>query len=143
GLGLPPPEALPAPRRRWLIAYAFGTWIYRLTLFIGIALVVYYFFFKALGLFLFAVEIAYFIVRPVLRELGHWWSLRSALRWSLRSLLPLGLLGGLVALLLVPWQGQVSAPALLRAAATAGLYAPQPARIAELAVRRGQPVEEG
>src|SRR5690606_18365423 len=33
--------------------------------------------------------------------------------------------------------------ALLRAAATAGLYAPQPARIAELAVRRGQPVEEG
>ncbi|SMF80510.1 putative peptide zinc metalloprotease protein [Tistlia consotensis] len=143
GFGLPPPEALPRFRRRLLIGYAVGTWIYRLTLFLGIAVLVYYYFFKALGIFLFMVEISVFIVRPILRELINWWSLRVALRWTLRSITTLALLGGAIALLLIPWQSDVSAPALLRAAATAGLYAPQPARIEEVALKRGDAVRAG
>ena len=44
-----------------MIAFAWATWVYRLVLFLGIAVLVYVFFFKVLGLLLFAVEIAWFI----------------------------------------------------------------------------------
>jgi len=47
GLDDPVPEPLPRHRARLLIAYAWGTWIYRLFLFLGIALLVYHFFFKS------------------------------------------------------------------------------------------------
>ena len=46
GLGDPPPEALPADRLRFLILFSYATWLYRLLLFLGIAMLVYYFFFK-------------------------------------------------------------------------------------------------
>ena len=71
-LGEDAPEPLPARRRRWMIAFAWCTWVYRLVLFIGIALLVYHLFFKLLGVFLFVVEIAWFIWRPVRSELQAW-----------------------------------------------------------------------
>jgi putative peptide zinc metalloprotease protein len=57
----PWPEPLPATLRNRLIAFAWVTWCYRLTVFLGIALVVYHLFFKALGVALFLVEIVFFI----------------------------------------------------------------------------------
>ncbi|MCG8378651.1 MAG: hypothetical protein MI865_04150, partial [Proteobacteria bacterium] len=44
-LGLRPPESLPQSMIRKLYIYAWSVWIYRFFLFIGIALLVYYFFF--------------------------------------------------------------------------------------------------
>ena len=52
-----------------LVAFAIVTWLYRLVLFLGIALAVYLFFFKLLGIILFMVELSWFIAMPVLREL--------------------------------------------------------------------------
>ena len=60
-----------------VVAFAFATWAYRFVLFLGIALVVYHAFFKALGVFLFFVEISVFIVRPVLAELRVWHARRA------------------------------------------------------------------
>lgn len=48
------------------------TWIYRLIVFSGIALLVYHYFFKALGLILFFIEIWFFIFRPVWAEFLVW-----------------------------------------------------------------------
>lgn len=45
-----PPEVFTPRRQCWLIVFAFATWLYRLVLFFGIALLVYHAFFKALGL---------------------------------------------------------------------------------------------
>ncbi len=47
GLDDPPPEALPESRRRLLVFFAFLTWAYRFTLFLGIAAVIYHFAVKA------------------------------------------------------------------------------------------------
>ena len=78
--------------RRFLIVFAFITWIYRLVVFLGIAAAVYYFFFKLLGIFLFIVEIIWFVFRPFWMEIKVWVERRGEIglqRW-------MGLAGGTV-----------------------------------------------
>jgi putative peptide zinc metalloprotease protein len=65
GLNEPPPEQLSRSREHIFILYGWATWIYRLMLFLGIALLIYYFAFKLLGIALFAVEIIWFVLLPV------------------------------------------------------------------------------
>jgi putative peptide zinc metalloprotease protein len=55
GLGLPAPEQFSRPRRTGLILFAYATWLYLLTVFLGIAALVYAFFIKAVGILLFGV----------------------------------------------------------------------------------------
>lgn len=142
GLKEDAPEELPARLRRFLILYAYGVWIYRFFLFLGIALLVYHYFFKLLGLFLFAVEIVWFIGLPIWRELREWAKRRTGLRVN-PATLRTGLLALLaVGLLLLPWGGTVRAPALLRAGQQAMLYAPTGAHLLSL-VEPGQRVTAG
>lgn len=143
GLGDPPPETFPPRLRRILIGYAYAAWIYRFVLFLGIALVVYHLFFKLLGLFLFAVEIGWFIVRPVWHELRDWWQRRERLRLNAHAAATLGLLAAGIALLAIPWQGHIELPALQRAARYAVLYPETAAQLAEINARRDQPVRAG
>jgi putative peptide zinc metalloprotease protein len=116
GIGDPPPEPLPASRQRTLIIYGIASWIYRFTLFLGIGLLVYHLTFKVLGVFLMSVEVGWFIVRPVLSELQVWRRRITSVGWTRRSVITAIGASGIVALLAVPWQGSISAPALLRAA---------------------------
>ena len=125
------------------MAFAFATWLYRLLLFFGIALLVYHAFFKALGLALMAVELVWFIARPVWREGLAWWQDRGALRWNgatRRS----ALLAGLALLGLVwPWQAEVRAPAVLGALQVQALVAPRAARLVSPLPLQGQAVRAG
>ena len=52
GLDDPYPEYHPVRVRRALVAFALLTWLYRFTVFLGIAWAVYAFSFKVLGIFL-------------------------------------------------------------------------------------------
>lgn len=139
----PPPEEFGPRRRTWLILFAYLTWLYRLVLFLGIALLVYHLFFKALGLLLLAVELVWFVLWPVGRELRQWWSGRARHRWTRASTLSAGalLLGALA--LCVPWPRGVHAPAVLRAAQSQWLYAPVAAQIRAIEARHGDMVREG
>ncbi|MBT0963450.1 HlyD family efflux transporter periplasmic adaptor subunit [Denitromonas iodatirespirans] len=143
GTGEPPPEHLPAGRRRGLILFAYLVWIYRLVVFLGIALLVYHMFAKVLGIVLFAVEIFWFLLRPILRELGTWrrrWhELRQGRRWR-RSC---GLLAGLLLLCLVPWRVQVGGVAMLRPAQSFPLVTPVAAQVLALPVAAGGTVDAG
>ncbi|MCP4700682.1 MAG: HlyD family efflux transporter periplasmic adaptor subunit [Gammaproteobacteria bacterium] len=139
-LGDPPPERLPVKRRRTLIIYAYSTWIYRLFLFIGIALLVYYFFFKLAGIALMFIELAWFIGRPVYKEVAYWFSRRKDMCWNRHTVLSLFLLSALLALLVVPWQTTVEAPAIYRTQNRHNIYAPAPARIHAIHIRPGQTV---
>ena len=141
GFGEPPPERFQARRRRLLVLYAFATWIYRFFLFLGIALLVYHFAFKALGIILFVVEIGWFIGRPVVQEIGA--MLRHRWRWNrkvLRTLLLTALvLGGLF----LPWRSTVSLPSVLEVETHARVHPPEPARIAAVPVAPGERVAMG
>ncbi len=77
GFGNPEPESVTPGLRRFLIIFSLSVWIYRLVLFLGIALLVYHFFFKALGMLLFAVEIIWFVTMPITSEIKVWWERRS------------------------------------------------------------------
>ncbi|MGB0682568.1 MAG: HlyD family efflux transporter periplasmic adaptor subunit [Magnetovibrionaceae bacterium] len=143
GLAETPPEPLPGRLGTALVAYAFGTWIYRFFLFLGIALLVYAMFFKVLGIFLFAVEVLWFIVLPVTRELQQWWSLRKQARLTPTSLISLGALFALMALFLVPWDGRVHLPALLDTTDQTIIFAPSTGQIAEIDLTDGMAVREG
>ncbi|HEX5737819.1 MAG TPA: HlyD family efflux transporter periplasmic adaptor subunit [Hydrogenophaga sp.] len=139
----PAPEDLSPRATGFLIVFAYLTWIYRLVLFLGIALLVYHLFFKALGLLLLAVELGWFVWMPVSRELKQWWQGRSAHRWTRSSILSTtGLLLGLLALC-VPWPAGVRAPAVLGAEQSQWLYAPMAAQIKMLDVRYGDSVTQG
>ena len=137
------PETFPAITRRILLIYAWATWIYRAVVFFGIALLVYQMFFKLLGIFLFMVEIGWFLARPVTSELKEWWKRRDAIRWSPNLVLSLTLLAGGLILLAVPWQTRAVLPAVVRAADYATLYAPVPARIVEMTAPPGNAVRAG
>lgn len=124
----PWPESFPPPVRRRLIVFAWVTWIYRLTVYLGIAVAVYHFFFKALGVFLFAVEIVFFIVRPCWRELRVWSQRRRETRsWRRTLILILPVL--LLIWLAIPAPTSVRAPALARPAQQWAAFAPTPARV--------------
>lgn len=127
----PWPEEFPTARRRGLIVFALLTWSYRLVLFLGIAVMVYLFFFKLLGIVLMCLELYWFIAKPVWRELREWFSRRAQIaagrRWWL-----LMLMGGLVLVLVVPVQSRVQGYGQLRALDQQAIHAPFAARIVQM-----------
>ncbi|MAZ31534.1 MAG: peptidase M50 [Thalassospira sp.] len=141
--GHPAPEPMPRKKRRMLTVFAISVWIYRFFLFLGIALVVYHLFFKVLGIILFVVEIAWFIVIPVFSEMKHWWKDRHLAK-ATPSLVVTGLLLLVLAVLtFVPWQSRVSADAVLQAGNDAEIISTVAGQIAEITVKKGDRVRAG
>jgi len=143
GFDDPPPERFPDRTQRILLIYAIGTWIYRLFLFLGIALVVYTLLFKLLGIILAAVEVIFFIGRPVFNEVRMWWRKRGQMRWNLQSVRTVAVTVALLAVVLLPWSSTITAPALARPAQYARVYTPLPGRLAEVHAVSGQKVHAG
>ncbi len=127
----PWPEALPAATRRALTAFALATWIYRLIVFAGIAVAVYLMFFKLLGIFLFAVEVGWFIARPIYNEMAVWKKHWPKTPTARRRLFKLGA-GAALILLAMPWPTAVHAPALAHSARQQFVFSPFAARLETL-----------
>lgn len=131
GLPEPWPERLPGYANAGLIIFAVLTWLYRLVLFFGIALLVYHYFFKVLGLLLFGVEMVVFIGRPIWSEFRVWLARRSEIRMA-RKALAGGLLGLLMLAVLLPWQSAVRGTAWVHAARQYVVYSPLAGRLLTL-----------
>jgi putative peptide zinc metalloprotease protein len=136
----PDPEVLAPRLRRGLVAFALVTWVYRLVVFIAIALAVYHFFFKVLGVLLFVVEIGWFVARPVITELRVWHARRGETRAS-RRVAGLLLLIGAGTAIAWPWAMPVRAEGWLHAERQQLVYSPLPARVTML--REPGPVRAG
>ncbi len=143
GFDDPPPEHFPQRQTVILIAYAWATWLYRLMLFAGIALLVYHFFIKVLGIFLFAIEVGWFIALPIMRELAEWGRRRDHLRWNSATGRTLFTALLLIWLLAMPWHSQISVPAVLRATDYPTIFPPSSGRIVEMNVSIGKKVKAG
>jgi putative peptide zinc metalloprotease protein len=140
----PPPEQFSQGLRRGLIAFAWGTWVYRLTLYLGIAYTVYQMFPKAVGIPLALVEILFFIAFPVWRELKGWQAmgLRNLFstprsHWTLRIVCLLFLLA------VLPLNRSISIPAVLMPAEEAMIYPAEPAQLSRIFVKAGDMVQAG
>ncbi|MGZ3184349.1 MAG: HlyD family efflux transporter periplasmic adaptor subunit [Telluria sp.] len=143
GAGMEPLEYHPPLRRAGLVAFAWLTWAYRLALYFGIALLVYHFFIKLVGIFLFGVELVWFILRPLSAELRAWralWPVLRSHRRARRSAIVAALLSLLAC---VPLPTRIPAAAMLHAARSVPVFAPVPAQVAQLPFREGEAVAPG
>ncbi|NKB50613.1 MAG: HlyD family efflux transporter periplasmic adaptor subunit [Rhizobiaceae bacterium] len=143
GLGEPAPEVLTPRMRRLVVLHAWCTWIYRFFLFLGIALLVYTFFIKIIGIILFVIEILWFILLPIWREIKFWWTLKGQIMFSKRFWFSSLVAAGLTGLAITPWSTQITIPSLMTAKQERSLFASLPARIVKLDLVEGEAVEEG
>ena len=143
GLGKPAPEHLSTRMRRFVIAHSFGVWIYRFFLFLGIALLVYHFFFKVLGVVMFIIEMVWFIAMPITNEIKEWWKMRDEIKQKSRYRWSMAILGlGLFALA-YPFSTSVQVPAILSQKQEVVLHAPFPAKILEVKMHEDMQVKKG
>ena len=142
GMADPGPEILSQKKQRLLIVYALATWVYRVIIFTAIALMVYHLAFKALGIFLFAVEIGWFIGLPILKELKSYWQMRQKVRLA-RLLTGISVVAIFVSAFLYPWHSYVYAPAVYHDRSMIRVYTPESSRLQTMSARKGQRVTQG
>lgn len=141
GLGAPCPETMPPLRIYGLTLYAWATWIYRFSLYIGIAAVVYIHFFKVLGIVLFTVEVAVFLIGPFHSEFKEWYKMRHLIARSRRWVMPAGFASLGVLAACVPWSTRIDIPVVVEPSNFARVFAPRAAAISAINVTQGQVVE--
>jgi len=143
GFSDPAPEQWPKRKRNLVIVFGFLLMLYRLILFVTIALLVYHFFIKAVGILLFIAEIGYLVVRPVYRELKHWWMRRSDMSLNSRSVLGLTVTALGLALIVFPWQGQVRGPGVLTSGQFARIFTKSDGQLTAIHARPGDRITKG
>lgn len=140
---LSPPEQFSPRIQNGLIFYAWMTWLYRLILFTTIAIFLYYYTFKVLGIILFSLEIWLLIIQPVFSEFMHWRKI-DASQFSPRRIATLFcLIIGLLALFVIPWSTRIEVPAVLVAADLTQIYPTRAAQIISISAKRGETVSKG
>lgn len=109
----PPPEVYSKNLKRFLIAYSIATWLYRLTLYLSIAVLVYHFFIKIVGIILFVIEAYYFILGPFIHEAQTWYFLRDRFSWNKHTIATSIGASIIVLLLFLPVKSTITLPATL------------------------------
>ena len=142
GLNHEQPEKMNANKINFLIFYAWSTWIYRFFLFIGIAILVYHYTFKVLGIILFVVEIIWFICLPIYREMALWWKMRSDIGLSFNFIRTILFISVLFFLFFYPWKNYQKIPAILQSENFISIYAPEEAQIKRVHIKEGDKVQK-
>jgi len=137
------PEQQNEETKHILTLFGFALLIYRFFLFTGIAVLVYHMFFKPLGLFLFCVEIWYFVLKPILSELKIWKVKWPKIRAQRRARLVGSAVAVIFVLLALPLYGTVSAPAIAGYKDNLEIHAPYASEIKEIPVAEGDEVRAG
>lgn len=122
GIQLPPPEELPNRLQKFCIFYGIAAMVYRLILYISIALVVYHKFFKLLGVTLIIFQIGSSIVKPIIHEIQTLRKMKEHLRWNRQAVASLSIVVICVAVVVFPWKRHIAAPAYQHAANEYKLY---------------------
>ena len=143
GIDAPPPDDFNAQQRKLILIYAYSVWTYRFFLFLGIALLVYFFFFKIAGIFLMITEVTWFIARPVYRELRVWYDMRDRIRWNRNTVSSVVIALLFILAFIYPFSSSVRVPAVLKYATYTQIHAPDPSRVEHVYVKAGDRVQTG
>lgn len=109
----PPPEKFSKRLHYILVTYSIITWIYRLTLYLGIAALVYHFVIKIVGIMLFIIEIFYFIVGPLVEEIKTWILFKEKFTFNIHTKITLITVSCLLLMFFIPISESVKLPATL------------------------------
>ncbi|MHC4872712.1 MAG: efflux RND transporter periplasmic adaptor subunit, partial [Planctomycetota bacterium] len=144
GIDDPPPEkTYSAGRVIMMMAYSIYTWMYRIGLYIGIAILVYYKFTKAIGFILFATEILMFLLKPIYTEAKTLYAMRSRININLRLIATVLVIGSVITWVSMPLKRQKELPALVLPENAQTIYAPSSGKLYNLKIKRGTKVKEG
>ncbi len=143
GFGLPKPERFPPRLQFNLIFFAWAICVYRFFLFLGIAILVYNLFFKTLGIILFVIEIIWFIVLPIYREVIQWWHLRSLMTLNYQMKRTLAVLTIVMLVSLTPWSSGTSIPAIYTGGHYNLVFPAVPGKLLEDHADRGKRFKKG
>jgi putative peptide zinc metalloprotease protein len=137
-----PPELLENSRINIFIIYAWFTWLYRFTLFIGLAFLIYNYAFKVLGIFLFAVEIIWFIGLPIFKEILTWYKMKSQITFSLKTFRTIFIIIILFLTFFYPWQSNITLPAIYSSENFTTLYPSEDSKIIDIKIQLGQKLKK-
>ena len=144
GMGAPSPEPNIRTGRLWaMLLYSVYSWVYRLFLYLSIAILVYYKFTKILGFVLFSVEIGFFIFLPVIQEAREVFRNRQYLTNKRSLFIFCGFLMLLVFWIMLPIQRTFHAPSAVSSESSQIVYAPTPGDITDIYVSRGDSIIQG
>ena len=144
GLNVPPPEeGISSKRLAGMMTYSIYTWIYRVLLYLTVAIIIYYKFTKALGILLFIIEIYVFLLWPIASEIYELKQLKQAFTKNLRIVMT-----SIVALFLIGWfilpiPHTINFHAITVPVKKQVIYVPHDAVVQKLYVKRGDPVKPG
>ena len=108
-----PPYYFKKRKMRALLLYAYLAWVYRAAFFGAVAVLSYYFLFKALGVLFMLTHLSYFVFRPILTEVKNYWLKRTSITMNRHSKRSLIIIFVIVALLVIPWQTRINLPAYI------------------------------
>ena len=143
GLKTPPPEEkLHHERIAGFVIYSVYTWIYRIVLYTAIAVFVYHKFTKALGVFLFILEIGVFLVWPITSELKSLVELRKYFNSNPRIMITLAVLLTILGWFIIPLPHMVKFPAITMPLDFQIIYIPEDSIIEKIYVKRDQEIKK-
>ncbi len=143
GIDMPMPEPLSTKRQVGFLVYSIVTWIWRLSLYIFVAVFVYYKFTKTLGIFLFILEIAIFILWPLWGEICQVWKLKELIHLNKRLLATLSVLALFLAWFTIPLPHSQTFVAITAPREEQQVYAPYDGVMQKIYVARDQVVQPG
>lgn len=135
------PITYPKDKEKILLFYAYFTWIYRFFLFLSIALLVYLFFFKVLGIILMLVEILFFIAIPIIHELKNYWLRREHLTMNKNTIITFSTLFLIILLFTIPWHTDIRTPAILEYSQQTKIFTKTNGVITKINYQSGKTVE--
>ncbi|WP_415712690.1 HlyD family efflux transporter periplasmic adaptor subunit [Maridesulfovibrio sp.] len=138
-----PEKNLKTRRLCAFICYSVYAWLYRLVLYLGIAVLVYYKFTKTLGLFLFIVEIWWFILKPLGMEMKSIIQIRKSIHFTWTGVTLLALLAAILIWGAAPLKHDLKAPAVIVPGEMQVVHAPSAGQLLDINVRKGDFVSKG
>lgn len=143
GLDLPPPEEGLSPKRiQAMVIYSIYTWVYRIFLYTAVAIFVYLQFTKALGVFLFFLEIVVFIAWPIFWEIGELYNVKEKFSRNIHLYITLFISTLLLLWVALPLPHQIWFPAVTIPTEEQIAYAPYDGIITNIYVERDQHVDK-
>jgi len=109
----PPPEKYSKRLHYFLVIYSLITWIYRLGLYLGIALLVYHFIFKIIGIILFLIEINYFVLAPFISEARYFYTYKDKFTFNKHTIYTMSIAGFAFLIFILPLKQSIELPATL------------------------------
>jgi putative peptide zinc metalloprotease protein len=89
------------------------------------------------------VEVGWFIMLPIVKELKHWIDHRQHMEWNRNTLTTLSAVLIVIGILFIPWKSRIEAPGLLKITAHTDLFMPLPGKLEQILVNKGEAVKTG